>query len=190
MKNFKFKLWFLGILALMLVAENTIGKIYYSKSEAMELAFGHDATVEMLPIFFTEEQMHKTERLARAKMDSALFTFYVGKQDGKTIGYAAIETHTVRTKPETLLIVLTPQGELRDIHVLAFHEPPEYQPPGKWFAQLYNKALEELDFNTGVQGITGATLSTRGALDSARKVAAIHRLTLTPQQKNPKLVKR
>ena len=174
----------------MLVTGNTIGKIYYSKSEAMELAFGNDAKVEMLPIFFTEEQMHQTERLARVKIDSALFTFYVGKQEGKTIGYAAIETHTVRTKPETLLIVLTPEGKLSGIHVLAFHEPPEYQPSRKWFAQLYYRVLEELDFNTGIQGITGATLSTRGALDSVRKVAAIHRMTLAKKQKNPDLVKR
>ncbi len=174
----------------MLVTGNTIGKIYYSKSEAMELAFGNNAKVEMLPIFFTEEQIHQTERLARVKIDSALFTFYVGKQEGKIIGYAAIESHTVRTRPETLLIVLTPEGEPKAIHVLAFHEPPEYQPSGKWFAQLYHRVLEELDFNTGVQGITGATLSTREALSSVRKVLAIHRMILAKQQKNPDLAKR
>lgn len=189
-KNIKFRIWFFGILIPMLIAGDTVGKIYYSKSEAMKLAFGNDAKIEMLPIFFTEEQMRNTQRLARVKIDSALFTFYVGKQHGKIIGYAAIETHTVRTKPETLLIVLTPEGEPKDIHILAFHEPPEYQPPDAWFAQLYHRALEELDFNTGVQGITGATLSTREALNSVRKVLAIHRMTLAKEQKNPDWVKR
>jgi len=186
-KTFKIRVF--GILALMMVASNTTGQIYYSKNEALELAFGKGATIEMLPIFFTDEQMHNTERLARVKLDSALFTFYVGKRKGQIIGYAAIETHTVRTKPETLLIVLTPQGEARDVEVLAFHEPPEYQPPGKWFEQLYHKVLEELDFNTGVQGITGATLSTRGALASVRKVLAIHRIILAKHHKIPDLVK-
>jgi len=189
-KTIKLKLCTFSLLALMLAAGNTIGKIYYSKSEAMELAFGKDATVEMLPLFFTDEQMRKTEGLARVKLDSALFTFYVGKREEEIIGYAAIETHTVRTKPETLLIVLTPEGEPRDIHVLAFHEPPEYQPPSEWFAQLYHRVLEELDFNTGVQGITGATLSTQGALGSLRKVIAVHRMNLANREKHPDLVKR
>ena len=174
----------------MLVAGNTTGTIYYSKSEAMELAFGKGATVELLPLYLTNEQIRKTERLARVKLDSALFTFYVGKRDEKIMGYAAIETHTVRTKPETLLIVLTPEGMLRNIHVLAFHEPPEYQPPSDWFAQLYHRVLEELDFNTGVQGITGATLSIQGALGSVRKVIAVHRMNLSNREKHSDLVKR
>ncbi len=174
----------------MLVAGNTIGKIFYSKTEAMELAFGKDATVEMLPVFFTEEQMRKTEGLARTKLDSALFTFYVGKRNEQIIGYAAIESHTVRTKPETLLIVLTPEGDPINIRVLAFHEPPEYQPPNKWFAQLYHRVLEELDFNQGVQGISGATLSTQSALSSIRKVIAVHRMTLAENKKHPDVVKR
>jgi hypothetical protein len=41
-----------------------------------------------------------------------------------------------------------------------------------------------------VQGITGATLSTREALNSVRKVLAIHRMTLEKYQKNSDLVKR
>src|SRR5690606_32739357 len=113
-----------------------------------------------------------------AKLESKLFTFYVGRNEGKLLGYAAIESHTVRTKPETLLIILTPTGELDQIHVLAFHEPPEYQPPERWFAQLYRRQLTELNLNYGIQGITGATLSSRAATSSARKVLAIYQVAI------------
>ena len=154
------------------------GKIYYSKNEAMELAFGQDATVEMLSLFPDDKEIVRIEKLARVKMDSAMFTFYVGKQEGKVLGYAAIETHTVRTKPETLLVVLSAQGELQAIYTLAFHEPPEYQPPQRWFEQLYNLPIKGLSFNTDVQGITGATLSTRAGLNSARKVLAIYNIMI------------
>jgi len=170
------------LLLLALAGSESFGKIYYSKTEAMKLAFGDDFQVETLPLFFTDEQILKIERLARVKVDSAFFTFYVGRDQDKILGYAAIETHNVRTKPETLLIVLTPGGKPNAIHVLAFHEPPEYQPPDRWFAQFYHRVLEVLDFNKEIHGITGATLSARGALSSVRKVMAIYQIVMPAKE--------
>lgn len=173
--------WLL-LLFLLSVASPCHAKIYYSKNEAMELAFGKNPHVEMLSLFPTEQQMKSIEKLARVKMESSLFTFYVGKKDGKVQGYAAIETRTVRTKPETLLIVLTPEGALRNIYTLAFHEPPEYQPPERWYEQMYERSIEQIDFNAGIQGISGATLSTRSALNSTRKVMAVYQIMLKKGQ--------
>lgn len=158
------------------------GKIYYSKNEAMELAFGKDATIEMLSLFPNENEISQIEKLARVKMESALFTFYVGKKEGKLLGFAAIENHVVRTKPETLLVILSPEGKVTGIHTLAFHEPPEYQPPQRWYQQLYQRPLEKLSFNEDIQGITGATLSTRSALNITRKVLAIYQILVKEKQ--------
>ncbi len=170
------------LIALWLSIAPCFGKIYYSKNEAMELAFGKEATVEMLSLFPKPMEVARIEKLARAKMESALFTFYVGKKDGKVLGYAAIENHTVRTKPETLMVVLTPEGKISAIHTLAFHEPPEYQPPQRWYEQLYQRELDGLSFNTDIQGITGATLSTRSALNIARKVMAVFQILVKEKQ--------
>lgn len=156
--------------------------VFYSKNEAMELAFGKDAQVETLSLFPDDAQMAHIQELAKSKLESGLFSFYVGKAQQKIRGYAAIETSTVRTKPETLLIVLTPEGELSDVRMLAFHEPPEYQPPQRWFESLYRRPLADMDFNKGVDGISGATLSTRSALSSIRKVMAIYRVMIGKQQ--------
>ena len=172
----------LSVLLLLVTVSPCNARIYYSKNEAMELAFGPDAAVAMLSLFPTREQTDAIEKLARVKLDSSLFTFYVGKKDDKVLGYAAIETRTVRTKPETLLVVLTPEGALRNIYTLAFHEPPEYQPPERWYEQMYGRPIEQLDFNAGIQGISGATLSTRSALSSTRKVMAVYQIMLKKGQ--------
>ncbi len=158
------------------------GKIYYSKNEAMELAFGKNAMIEMLSLFPDTQEITQIEKKSLVKLESSLFTFYVGKKDGKILGYAAIESHTVRTKPETLLIVLSPEGQIKAIHTLAFHEPPEYQPPQRWYQQLYLGQLEQLSFNADVQGISGATLSTRSALIITRKVLAIFQILVKDKQ--------
>lgn len=157
----------------------SLARVYYSKIEALELAFGKDADVQMRPLFLTEDQKAAVERLARVRLESNLYTFYVGRRDDRIVGYAAIETHTVRTKPETLLVVLTPEGILERVEVLAFHEPPEYQPPGRWFAHLLDVPLENLYLGAGVEGISGATLSSRAALDSVRKVIALYSIVIS-----------
>ncbi len=174
------------MLLLMLVAAATPGfaKIFYSKNEAMELAFGKNAQVEQLSLFPDEQETAKIEQLSRTKLESGLYTFYVGKEQDKILGYAAIETGTVRTKPETLMIVLTPDGAVSNIVTLAFHEPPEYQPPERWYEQLKNRLLPDQDFNKGVQGISGATLSTRAALDKVRKVLAVYEVMIKDKSKN------
>jgi len=182
MSILKYKKQSIIFLLLFAMISPSYGKIYYSKNEAMELAFGKDAVVEMLSLFPTEEQLVQIEKLARVKMESALYTFYIGKKDGEILGYAAIENHRVRTKPETLLVLLTPEGKVKVIHTLAFHEPPEYQPPQRWYQQLYNLEIDQISFREDIQGITGATLSTRSALNITRKVLAIYQIMVKEKQ--------
>ena len=166
---------FLFLLALASTSQATV---FYSKEEAFELAFGAGAEVESLAVFLTDEQSEQIEKTAQVKLDSKLYTFHVGKCGGQILGYAAIESHNVRTQPETVMILLSPTGELIRVEMLAFHEPPEYQPPARWFERLYRRPLAELRLNQGVDGIAGATLSSRASLDGIRKVLAIYLIAL------------
>jgi hypothetical protein len=166
---------FLSLLGVATIAGATV---FYSKEEAFELAFGAGAETESLPVFLTDGQAEQIEKTAQVKLDSKLYTFHIGKRGGHVLGYAAIESHNVRTQPETEMIVLSPTGELKRVEMLAFHEPPEYQPPVRWFERLYGKPIEDLRLNQGVDGIAGATLSSRASLDGIRKVMAIYRIAL------------
>jgi Na+-translocating ferredoxin:NAD+ oxidoreductase RnfG subunit len=165
-------------LLIALASASSFATIFYSKNEAMELVFGKNAIIENLSLFPDDNEMAAIQAIAKTPMESGMFTFYVGKENGKITAYAAIESNTVRTKPETLMIVLTPEGELHNVFTLAFHEPPEYQPPEQWYQKLIKKPLADMELNKGVDGISGATLSTRSALTSIRKVMAFHRIMI------------
>lgn len=147
--------------------------VYHSQEEAFELAFGAGAAVTSEPVYLTDQQIAAVEQEARAKLESGLFTFYTAERGGKSLGFAAIESHTVRTQPESLLIVLSPKGEVIRVEVLAFHEPPEYQPPARWFEMMKGRKIEQLIPGNGIDAISGATLSSVAALASVRKVKAI-----------------
>lgn len=157
--------------------------VFFSKEEAFELAFGKGAEITDHQIFLTDEQTSKIEQLAKTKLDSQLFTFFEARRNGQILGYAVIESHTVRTQPETLLIALSPKGELMKSEILAFHEPPEYKPSAAWFATLLGKPVNDLRQNQGVDGISGATLSVKASLEGIRKALAVFQITMAPTLK-------
>jgi Na+-translocating ferredoxin:NAD+ oxidoreductase RnfG subunit len=172
----------LALAAVCLLPVASLGTVYYSKDEAFELAFGAGATVESVPVFLTDEQLAEVEKLAKVKVDSKLFTFFIGRRGDRLVGYAAIDSHVVRTQQETLLVVLSPKGDLTRLEMLAFHEPPEYQSAPRWLEQLYGHPVNELQLNHNVDGVTGATLSSRAVLDGVRKVMAIYQLALKEEK--------
>lgn len=181
MKTIKFLML---LIMLSSTAPMSFATIFYSKNEAMALVFGKGAQIESLSLFPDDDQIAQIQALAKTKLDSGLFTFYVGKEQGKITSYAAIETSTVRTKPETLMIVLAADGQLSNVYTLAFHEPPEYQPPQRWHDKLLKRPLADMDFNKGVDGISGATLSARSALTSIRKVMAVYEVMIKNRDKH------
>ena len=157
--------------------------VFYSKEEAFELAFGKGAEIQDIQVFLTDQQTSEIEQLAKTKLDSQLVTFFEGKKGNQILGYAIIESHTVRTQPETLLIVLSPTGDLVRSEILAFHEPPEYKPSQAWFATLIGKPVGDLRQNQGVDGISGATLSVKASLEGIRKAIAVFKVAVLQGQK-------
>ena len=150
-------------------------EVFFAKDEALELAFPQADQVETRTFILTDEQRLRAQKLARTKIESNLFTFFVGKKSGKIVGYAAIDSHNVRTHPETFMTVLTAEGKIKTTVILAFHEPKEYLPPDRWLAQFQEKDRRAtLRPGDDVAGILGSTLSVRALSGGVRKVLALH----------------
>jgi hypothetical protein len=85
--------------------------------------------------------------------------------------------HTVRTLPEAFLVVLTPEGEVRSLRLLAFHEPTEYQPTERWYGQFERKSQQStLRLGDDIHGIVGATLSARATTLGVRRALAFYEI--------------
>lgn len=155
------------------------GPVFYARDEALELAFPDADRTEARDFLLTPEERSEIEHRARAPIDSQLLTVYLGYRNHEVIRYAFIDTHVVRTKPEALMIVLTPDGEVDATHLLAFYEPMQYRPGERWLEQFPAKTLEDdLRVDNGVDGITGSTLTARAVSRSVRRALAIHSVLL------------
>jgi hypothetical protein len=167
------------VLAPALPSARAAAKVFYAKDEALRLAFPDADHITARDIFLTVEQRAAIEQRAKSKLDSDLLTVYVGEHDGAVQGYALLDTHNVRTLPETFLIVLSPQGVVTATHLLAFYEPLEYSPPARWLGQFDGATLDpDLRVGRGIAAITGSTLTSEAVTGGVRRALAIYDVLL------------
>lgn len=168
------KLIALIFLLLSLVALPAQAKLLVKPEEALKSAFGPSATVHKKNILLNADEVKKAQKLAHEPIKDHVFTFYVIKDKDKLRGYAGLLTKEVRTKDETSLFILSPQGQLKSIEVIAFYEPPEYIPKDSWFKSFKGKDLRS-KFTLGgdIPTLSGATMSAEALTDSAKIILAV-----------------
>jgi transcriptional regulator of nitric oxide reductase len=166
--------------AALLLASGARGEVFASASEALAAAFP-GARVERRAVLLSDAQVLAVEQLAQAKLESHIATLHTAWQGDRLLGYAFIDVHQVRTLPEALLVVISPEGRVVQARMLAFHEPQDYLPPVRWLKQFEQRELtRELRVGGTVHGIAGATLSTRAVTNSVRRALALHEVLAAP----------
>jgi hypothetical protein len=159
-----------------LAAVSAAAKVFLTVDEAVRLAFP-GCQVERRTAFLTPEQVKRVRELAGEEVPSALVTAYRATRDGQSAGTAYFDTHVVRTLPETLMVVVDPQGRVARLEVIAFREPEDYLPRGPWYRQFVGRGLDsELQLKRGIHPVSGATLTARATTGAVRRVLAIHRV--------------
>jgi hypothetical protein len=168
-------------LALLLRPAASEARVFHSRAEALALAFPDADRVDSRTFVLDEAQARRIEGLARAPLESRIVTLHAGMKGEHLLGYAVIDVHTVRTLPEALLIVLSPEGQVRSLRMLAFHEPEEYLTPAGWLRQFDGRDLDEaLSLRGEIHGIAGATLSSRAVTGAVRRALATWQVLLAP----------
>jgi hypothetical protein len=169
-------------LALALGAGPAAAEVFHARDEALALAFPAGTVVEPRTVFLTDAQVAAVRERAGVAVESKLFTYHTGRRDGRIVGWAVIETHTVRTLPETVLAVVTPEGAIERVLLLAFYEPPEYRPPVRWMEQFEGRRLSAGEWRVGrdLHGISGATLTAQAISDALRRILVLHELVMRP----------
>jgi len=164
---------------LLAAAAPARAEVFHSQKEAIELAFPDAERIEVETRVLTDEQAKRVEELSRAPLETKLVRIWRGFRGPELLGYAMIDVHTVRTHPEAFLVVLAPDGSIRSVRVLAFHEPLEYLPPERWYEQFAQKSLADaLRVGGDVHGIVGATLSAQATARGVRRALALYSVLL------------
>lgn len=146
-----------------------------TQQQALDAAFPKGTVLERQSIFLTADEARAAKGASGVEFDDGLIVRYVARSAGSVAGYVYFDAHRVRTLPETLMIVVRPDGTIDRIEILSFSEPEDYLPKSRWLDQLDGRKLDdELSLKRSIRPISGATLSGRAVVNAARKILAIH----------------
>jgi Na+-translocating ferredoxin:NAD+ oxidoreductase RnfG subunit len=156
--------------------------VYLTRSEALREAFG-EATVKRKSFILDETQVAAVQKRANARLVSKIVAAYVATIGDSIVGTAFFDTRIVRTRPGVFMTVIAPDLTIREVHVLAFHEPSDYEPSGRWLDQYEGRPLEDgLWPKRDIHNISGATLTARAIAESVRIALALSEILVEPEQ--------
>ena len=166
-----------------LVPEWASAKVFASQKQALAEAFPTATRIDRDTKILLKRQVESITSITKERDQPKVVVLHTAWEDEILLGYAHVDVHNVRTQPEAFLIVLTPEGEVRSIRILAFHEPLDYLPTDSWYGQFAGKTLEDrLRVGGDVHGVVGATLSARAAADGVRRMLAYWEVLLRPAE--------
>jgi Na+-translocating ferredoxin:NAD+ oxidoreductase RnfG subunit len=172
-----------GLLWALIAVEPAAAKVFASQNQALAEAFPDATRIERDSRILRKSEAARIESLTRQELESRIVVLHTAYRDDLVLGYAHIDVHNVRTQPEAFMVVLTPEGIVRSVRILAFHEPLDYLPTERWYAQFEGKTREDkLRVGRDVHGVVGATLSARAAADGVRRMLAYWEVLLRPAE--------
>ncbi|HUP61099.1 MAG TPA: FMN-binding protein [Thermoanaerobaculia bacterium] len=156
---------------LTLVALAAPARVFMTQQQALASAFPPGTKTTRQAIFLTPQQLAAARKESGVEFTDQLVVRYAGSNGA----YAYFDTHRVRTLPETVMVVVAPDGRIEKIDILSFDEPPDYLPKRRWIDQFKSRRLDDdLSLKRAIRPISGASLSGRAIVNASRKVLALH----------------
>ncbi len=171
------------VLAGLFAGLPVFAKTYMTQQQALDSAFAKGITLQRQTLFLTEAERQAARAASAVEFDDELVVRYEGRSGGALAGWVYFDAHRVRTLPETLMIVVRPDGTIDRVEILSFSEPEDYLPKPRWLDQLGGKKLDDdLSVKRAIRPISGATLSGRAIVNASRKILAIHAVIQSRKQ--------
>lgn len=145
-----------------------------TKDQALKKVFA-GAAIERKTAYLTDEQAARIGKLAGCRFDSRVVSFYVAKSTGEAPArYAFFESHVVQHEPETIMVVVKPEGIVEEVHILAFQEPADYLPSRDWLGGFRGRSLEQISFvSDGLAAGAGSALAGQALTAGVRRLVAV-----------------
>jgi len=170
---------FLLVVLAAMVPTLASAKVFASQNQALREAFPDATRIERDTKVLLGAEFERVKDLTKDDRPAKVVVIHTAYRDDTILGYAHIDVHNVRTKPEAFMVVLTPDGVVRSVRVLAFHEPLDYLPTDRWYAQFEGKTREDrMRVGGDIHGVVGATLSAQAASDGVRRMLAYFEVLL------------
>ncbi|MEC7584617.1 MAG: hypothetical protein VYE77_09880 [Planctomycetota bacterium] len=169
-----------ALAASILLAVAATAQARLKPGEAMALCFP-DHAVSVHPVLLDQKQRTLIAKASGEKAPRKIIHTYKAHKGKDLVAIGYVDAHLVRTKKQILLVIIDTAGKnagkVRRVEVLAFTEPAQYRPAGRFYAQFQGLNLSR-DLREGrqIKRVTGATMTTRATTAAVRRTLATHGL--------------
>jgi Na+-translocating ferredoxin:NAD+ oxidoreductase RnfG subunit len=133
-------------------------EVYLTKEQALELAFPGADEIRKEKVWLTDSQRDAIAKLCLQDIQERRITYFVGMKGGKPMGYMVIDHQIGKNYPITFMVVINPDGTVRDVEVMVYREPHGWEIRFENFMRQFFGKDASTDFRN-INSITGATLS-------------------------------
>ena len=154
--------------------EEYVEQMFLNKKQALKLAFPGVKKVKKKKVWLSDTQKVAIQKILGDQIEykERRVTHYFGLNEaGKPIGAMVIGNEIGRSYPITFMVVINPDGTVKDVEVMVYREPHGWEVRFESFmSQFFGR--DASDPFGDINNITGATLSVRSMTKGVRKAVA------------------
>jgi len=154
--------------------EEYVEQMFLNKKQALKLAFPGVKKVKKKKVWLSDTQTAAIQEILGNQIDykERRVTHYFGLDDsGKPMGAMVIGNEIGRNYPITFMVVINPDGTVKDVEIMVYREPHGWEVRFESFmSQFFGRDASD-PFNN-INNITGATLSVRSMTVGVKKAVA------------------
>ena len=146
--------------------------VYLTKKEAFALAFPGMDQIKKEKKWLTDTQKEAIGKILGEEYKKRRLTYYFGLNDGGQPSSAMIIGNEIgRSYPITFMVVINPDGTVKDVEIMVYREPHGWEVRFESFLSQFFGRDAGSPFDD-INNITGATLSVRSMTRGIKKAVA------------------
>jgi Na+-translocating ferredoxin:NAD+ oxidoreductase RnfG subunit len=154
--------------------EEYVEQMFLSKKQALKLAFPGVKKVKKKKVWLSDTQKAAIQKILGGQFpyNERRVTHYFGLDEaGTPVGAMVIGNEIGRNYPITFMVVINPDGSVKDVEVMVYREPHGWEVRFESFmSQFFGRDAN--DPFGDINNITGATLSVRSMTKGVKKAVA------------------
>ena len=121
-------------------------------------------------ISLTDKQISVIKSGAMVFRVNRNYHYYIISNHQVIQAVAIIDTHTLRSRRQSLLVTIDSQGRILNLDILDFHEPARFKAPKRWLDLFTNQTVSNfLVPGKDLPAISGATITSQKTSNAIRK---------------------
>ncbi len=159
--------------ALLSASEDERGvDVYLTKKEAFALAFPGMDQIKKEKKWLTDTQREAIGEILGEEYKKRRLTYYFGlNEEGRPSSAMIIGNEIGRSYPITFMVVINPDGTVKDVEIMVYREPHGWEVRFESFLSQFFGRDAGSPFDD-INNITGATLSVRSMTRGIKKAVA------------------